>query len=437
MLRGHDTPAKVLKIKIFNSFDTKLHSWTLFLSFLAPLMPESAPMARIEFGFFDAGGGHRAAATALELAIQTQNRPWEVRLTNLQELLDKLDVLKKYSGIRIQDFYNSMLRTGWTLGSRHLMRILQLTIRAYHRPIVRLLEAHWKETQPDMVVSCVPHFNRALGESFRRAFPGRPFVTILTDIADYPPHFWIEPQPQYFICGSDRAVMQARSMGHPDDRIFQASGMILHPRFYESPIENAAAERERLGLRADLTTGLVLFGGHGSQVMLDIAERLDQSSLELQLILICGRNEKLAAALRKRKTRLPRFVEGFTTRVNYYMQLSDFFMGKPGPGSVSEALAMRLPVIVERNAWTLPQERYNATWILEKEVGMVLRNFNKVDEAVAGLIEPATLARYRANAASLNNRAVFEIPEILGKILEQSQDAMSRNTGGASSRNAD
>jgi len=379
-------------------------------------------MARIEFGFFDAGGGHRAAATALEMAIRAQNLPWEVRLTNLQDLLDKLDILKKYSGIRIQDFYNSMLRTGWTLGSKHLMRILQLAIRTYHRPIVRVLESHWKETQPDMIVSCVPHFNRALGESFRRAYPGRPFVTILTDIADYPPHFWIERQPQYFICGSDRAVSQARSMGHPSDRIFQASGMILHPRFYDAPVENVAAERERLGLRPGLTTGLVLFGGHGSQVMLEIAQRLDQSSLDLQLILICGRNAKLASALRREKSRLPRFVEDFTTRVNCYMQISDFFIGKPGPGSVSEALAMRLPVIVECNAWTLPQERYNAKWVLEKEVGMVLRNFTKVSEAVEKLIEPGTLARYRANAASLNNRAVFEIPGMLEKTLEQSRD---------------
>ena len=55
------------------------------------------------------------------------------------------------------------------------------------------------------------------------------------------------------------------------------------------------------------------------------------------------------------------------------MQLADFFIGKPGPGSVSEALAMRLPVIVECNAWTLPQERYNAEWIVEKEVGWCCR----------------------------------------------------------------
>jgi UDP-N-acetylglucosamine:LPS N-acetylglucosamine transferase len=387
-------------------------------------------MRRLEFGFFDAGGGHRAAATALEISIQAQHRPWDVRLTNLQELLDELDILKKYGGIRIQDFYNWMLRSGWTLGSKHLMKVLQLAIWAYHGPTVRLLEKHWRETQPDMVVSFVPHFNRALYESFDRAYPGRPFVTVLTDLADYPPHFWIEAgQSQYFICGTDRAAAQAREMGNTDDRIFRASGMILHPRFYQAPVENRIAERERLGLRPDLPTGLVLFGGHGSQAMLEIAERLDRSQLELQLIFICGRNEKLAAMLRARKSRLPQFVEGFTTKVNYYMQLADFFIGKPGPGSVSEALAMQLPVIVECNAWTLPQERFNADWVLENQVGEVLGSFQEIERAVARLIDPVMLRRRRANAAGLKNRAVFEIPEILEQIFERSRSTSLGNEG--------
>ena len=380
-------------------------------------------MLRIEFGFFDAGGGHRAAATALDIAIRGQQRPWEVRLSNLQELLDNLDILKKYAGIRIEDFYNWMLRSGYTLGSTQLMRVLQAVIWAYHGPTVRMLEEHWKETQPDMVVSFVPHFNRALGESFRRAYPKRPFVTVLTDIADYPPHFWIERQSQYFICGSDRAVAQARNMWHAEDRVFQASGMILHPRFYEPPIEDRLAAREKLGLRPDLPTALVLFGGFGSGVMLEIAERLDRSDLELQLIFICGKNEKLAKALRDRVSRLPCFVEGFTTKVNQYMQTADFFIGKPGPGSVSEALAMHLPVIVERNAWTLPQERYNADWILENEVGEVLNSFKEIVPAVSRLITPTILARYRANAAAMNNQAVFEIPNILQTIFERSNQS--------------
>jgi UDP-N-acetylglucosamine:LPS N-acetylglucosamine transferase len=378
-------------------------------------------MQRIEFCFFDAGGGHRAAATALQMSIAAQERSWDVRLLNIQELLDELDILKRYAGIRIEDYYNWMLRSGWTLGSFYLMKVLQFAIWSRHAATVRVLERHWRETSPDMVVSFIPHFNRALCESFANAYPGRPFVTVLTDIADFPPHFWIERQRQYLVCGSERAVEQARDHGHMDNRIFRASGMILHPGFYSPVVEERAAGLARLGLRADLPTAVVLFGGYGSQAMLEIAERLDDSKLELQLIFICGRNEKLASALRVGGSRLPRFVEGFTKDVNRYMHLADFFIGKPGPGSVSEALAMRLPVIVACNAWTLPQERYNAEWVLENEVGVMLRSFSEIVPAVGRMIEPANLARFRANAGGLKNRAVFEIPGMLEQILEKSE----------------
>ena len=375
-------------------------------------------MKRIDLVFFDAGGGHRAAANALSQVIENQQRPWEVRLVNLQELLDPLDIFRQLTGLRLQDIYNLMLRKGWTLGSPQLVRLMHGVIWLYHRPTVRMLEKFWRKERPDMVVSLVPNFNRAMGESLRGALPGVPYVTVLTDFADYPPHFWIERQPQYFVCGTERAIAQAGAMGHDEAHIFPVSGMILAPKFYEAVELDRRAERQKLGLDPDLPTGLVLFGGHGSRVMLDIARRLDVSGLKLQLILICGRNEVLAKRLGKMTRRIPMFVEGFTSDVPHYMRLSDFFIGKPGPGSISEALAMKLPALVERNAWTLPQERYNADWIVEQQAGLVLRNFRFIVQAVAELLQPENYRRFRGNAAAQENRAVFEIPDILEKILK-------------------
>lgn len=371
---------------------------------------------KVDFLFFDAGGGHRSAAQALQLAIGQQQRPWEVRLVNLQELLDPLDVFRKLTGLRLQDVYNLMLKKGWTLGSAQLTGLMHVLIRMYHRKQVALLEGHWRSSRPDLVVSLVPNFNRAIAESVASALPGTPFATVLTDIADFPPHFWIERESQYLICGSTRAVEQARALGHSEERIFRTSGMILHPRFYEPVEANRRAERQRLGLEPDRRTALVMFGGQGNRVMLEIAARLDASGLGLQLILICGRNEKLRGKLRARKSLLPRYVEGFTTEIPYYMHLSDFFIGKPGPGSISEALAMKLPVIVERNAWTLPQERYNAEWVVEHGVGLVVPNFRRIAKAVGELLAPGNFERFRANAGAMENRAVFEIPEILATI---------------------
>jgi len=374
---------------------------------------------KLDLVYFNAGGGHRSAALALQSVISGLGLNWDVHLVNLQEILDDLDIFRKLTGIRLEDIYNLLLAKGWTLGSRHLLPLMHGVIRLYHPAQVKLLAKFWAERRTDMVISVVPNFDRALFQSLEKARPGVPFVTILTDLADYPPHFWIEKQEQYLICGTSRAVEQARALGHRSSRIFRASGMILRPEFYEEQTSDRAAERQKLGLDPRLPTGLVLFGGQGSNVMLPIAERLGNSALDLQLILICGRNEKLKKRLARFRTRNRIFVEGFTKQIPFYMHLSDFLIGKPGPGSVSEAAHMGLPVIVERNAWTLPQERYNAEWIREQGVGIVLNNFRGIAEAIEKLLAGGELEAMKTKLSTMQNRAVFEIPPMLEKIFRE------------------
>jgi 1,2-diacylglycerol 3-beta-galactosyltransferase len=101
-----------------------------------------------------------------------------------------------------------------------------------------------------------------------------------------------------------------------------------------------------------------------------------------------------------------------------FMQLADFFIGKPGPGSISEAVAMGLPVIVETNAWTLPQERFNAEWVTEQGVGISLSSFSRgIVEATKRMLDPSAHAEFASRVAGMRNRAVFEIPDILEGIL--------------------
>lgn len=376
-------------------------------------------MKKIQILFHDAGGGHRNAAVALQTIIQQQNRPWQVELTQFQELTDQLDILRKLTGIRIQEQYNILLRNGWTLGATQLLRILQTTIRIFHGPMVKLLTKQFRESPVDLLVSVIPHFNREIGEAWNALHPERPFVTLITDLADFPPRFWIEPgNEQYVICGTERAVEQARAMGKDGAHIFATSGMILRPDFYASDNADAVAVRRELNLRPELPTGMMLFGGFGSKVMYEIAERLEAEQLPLQLIVICGRNEKLAEQFRARAWKMPVHVVGFTKEVHHLMRAADFLIGKPGPGSVAEAMVRQLPVILECNAWTLPQERYNTKWVREKKAGIVLNNFQEIVGGVRQLLEPGKLAELRCNVTKLQNRAIFEIPEIFAKLLE-------------------
>lgn len=195
--------------------------------------------------------------------------------------------------------------------------------------------------------------------------------------------------------------------------------MILRPDFYQEDSADPFALRRELNLRSDLSTGMLLFGGFGSKVMYAIVERLEAAALPLQLIVICGRNEKLAEKFRARAWKIPLHIVGFTKEVHRLMRAADFLIGKPGPGSVAEAMVRKLPVILECNAWTLPQERYNTEWVKEKGVGIVLHNFREIVSGVQQLMRPGKLAEFRCNTQRLNNRAVFEIPEIFAKLLNE------------------
>ena len=382
-------------------------------------------MRKLTIVFHHAGGGHQSAADALKATLSSQQHPWDITLLDIQELLDPLDLIRRATGLRIQDTYNLILRKGWTRFARQLLIVLQTTIRVYHSPIVKLLRTYWAEHPSDLVLSVIPHFNREIAESLSpdgTGVAGPPFVTLITDLADFPPHFWIERESEYIIAGTERARQQALTIGLPDNHIFRTSGMILKPRFYEKISVDRVAERKKLGLEPDCPIGIVLFGGHGSQVMLDITKELNQAGVPVQLILICGHNQKLATELKHLNTIKPIAVVGFAQNVEYYMALSDFFIGKPGPGSISEALQFHLPVIVECNSKTLPQERYNAEWVTEKGYGIVVPTFQQIAPAVQRLLDRGTFEEFRRKTAEYSNRALLEVPAILEQCAERSAD---------------
>ncbi len=371
-------------------------------------------MKKVYFIFHDMGAGHRSTANALKEVIEKQKLPWEVQT---------VEVFKEIFGTNLPQYvYNKfVLQKKWAkiINDPLLNPLFKLQIKLNHSVWRNLLQNYWRQHKPDIVISLLPNVNRVLCESLRAELPDVPFVTVMTDFADCPPNFWIEPQEQFLVCPSERAVKQAQSFNYSEQRIFRTSGVIIHPRFNEPITVDRQSERLRLGLEPDLPTGLVMFGSHGSKEMIDIAECLEQSSRKLQLIFICGRNEKLARDLRNSQSCLPKLVETFTSQIPYYMHLSDFFIGKPGSVGISEAVARNLPVITECNNVTLFQERATAEWLTNNEFGIVVENFCSINKAVAKLIQPENFAHYRANAESYKNQAVFEAVDIFSKILEQ------------------
>jgi UDP-N-acetylglucosamine:LPS N-acetylglucosamine transferase len=369
----------------------------------------------------DAGGGHRAAARALVAAAEETGVAWRFRVESFQQLLLPLDVLKKTTGLSFEDAYNLILRRQWSVVMEPLLRVMHGAIRVRRRALVRTLAA-WLRGQPRAaaVVSVMPNFNGVMRDALRQAWPGVPLVVVLTDFADFPPRFWIEPGLDRVVVGTDEAREQALSLGIPEARVSRVSGMVLHPRFYRG---GGPGVRERLrgelGLLPDDVAVMLLFGGKGSPEMEPLTRALLDADPGLKLIAVCGDNpglrERLAPLESRAGGRLVRL--GFTDRVAELLAASDLLVTKPGPGSLAEALHQHVPVVVVRNAHTIPQERFNTHFVTHHGLGTVVRHWRLIPPAVLHLLRtPQERAAIRERIAALpENRAVYEVVELVSR----------------------
>src|SRR5262245_638357 len=371
----------------------------------------------------DAGGGHRAAARALVAAAEEKGAPFRLRVENLQEILAPEDLVKRGTGLSLEAGYNLILRRRWTVLLVPLLRLMHAAIQLRRRSLVKALRLHLQSLpRPSAVLSVMPNFNGVIRHALAGARPGVPFSVLLTDFADFPPRFWIEPGLGRVIVGTERAAVQAKLIGIPDERISRVSGMVLHPRFYQMGGKEAH-DRVRSEMRVgDGFVVLLLFGGKGSPEMEPLSARILEASPAFRVIAICGDNPDLHARLAPLEARAPgRFHRvGFTDRVADFMAAADLLVTKPGPGSLAEAFQEGVPVVVVRDRHTIPQERFNTHFVEEHGLGVVVGGWPEIPDAVRALADDrARLERLRAAIAALPpNRAVYEVIEILAREAE-------------------
>jgi UDP-N-acetylglucosamine:LPS N-acetylglucosamine transferase len=373
----------------------------------------------------DAGGGHRAAARALVAAAEETDAPFRFRVESFQQLLLPLDLLRRTTGVSLEAAYNLILRRRASVLMVPLLRLMHAAIRLRRRALVGAL-ASWlrREPRPEAVVSVFPNFNGVLRDAVAEAIPGVPLVVVLTDFADFPKHFWIEPGLDRVVVGTQEAARQAVALGIPEARVSLVSGMILHPRFYgPSWPEVRQRVRGELGIGPSDVAVTLLFGGKGSPEMAPLAERLLDVDGALRVVAVCGDNpalfEQLVATEARSGGRLARF--GFTDRVAELLAASDLLVTKPGPGSLAEAFHQRVPVVVTRNLHTIPQERFNTELVARQGLGIVVSGWREIPAAVARLArEPRRREALRANLAALPpNRAVYEVLDLLRSLLAE------------------
>jgi 1,2-diacylglycerol 3-beta-galactosyltransferase len=194
---------------------------------------------------------------------------------------------------------------------------------------------------------------------------------------------WITPEVDRCIVGTNEAKEAAIKYGMPPAKI-KVIGMPIDPKFFlKEKAKEQAKEQDNLDPKR--FTILMMGGGEGAGKMFEIIEELDKEKLNIQLTVIAGRNKALETKLKKASNdfSFPIRVFGFTDQVHELMAESDLIITKAGPGTIAEAMAMGLPIII--TSWLPGQEEGNVEYVVRENVGRVSKDPKKVVEIIKEL----------------------------------------------------
>ena len=356
-------------------------------------------MNQLLFLIADTGGGHRAAATAVERQMEV-TAPGEFEITILDPFTSaKPRVIGGTAGL-----YGPITRHArWLWGAlyhstnnRSAVALLEGTVL---RSVTSAVTGAVEQLDPECVVSFHPLLNHVSVRAVRNRRRRTPVVTVITDLVDI--HIaWACPDVDAVVVPSPGGLDHCRRAGIPASRCHDF-GLAVDRRFTELPGDPAgiAAIRVRLGLRPDAFVVLVCGGADGSGGLVKHARALAAASLDVDVVVICGRNQRAESALAGLHTRSGRPVRvlGYVDNMAEWMRASDVVVSKAGPGTIAEALCCGLPLLL---VWYLPgQERGNVEWVVDIGAGRYVRHDDQLIDAVAELAAPGSQALASMRAA--------------------------------------
>ncbi|HLX56331.1 MAG TPA: glycosyltransferase [Ktedonobacteraceae bacterium] len=373
----------------------------------------------ILFLIADTGAGHRSAANAIRNAITIiAQRERQARLAHRQEgnergsgetdtpgastasslppyRVEIVDVFEEYSRFPLREamkLYGPAIRYNPRLYGQvfHLSNQAQsisavqtMATPLIHKGLLRLIST----VQPDVIVSIHPLLNHVTLRALQDLAFHIPFITVVTDLVSL--HYsWFAPGADAYIVPTERARQIYVERGL-DPRRVHMLGMPIDPRF-TLLTESKQELQRKLGLEPGIPVVLLVGGGDGAGGLRSSVQAISQAHLPVQLLIVAGRNTRLYMHLQRIRSslRVPAKIFGFVHNMPEMMRASDVIITKAGPGTICEALACELPIIL--SAYVPGQEEGNVTFVTENQVGELAYDLVEMVNVLRLLIKPGS-----------------------------------------------
>ncbi len=365
---------------------------------------------RLNGMYADTGGGHRATSQAVADGLR------EHYGSAVEPVL--FDGLRRYAPwpvSHLDDMYPWMSGLSKTWGDGWTALNQPDVARKFMRgwwPYVRTSAIRMAEEPCDAIVNVQPLYTYPVLWAMDHIGVRKPFITMVSDLIVVHA-LWCDPTTDRFLVPTDLSRLLALQNRIPEEKI----GVVGLPirLIFNTPPEPKPLVRARLGLK-DKQTVLLMGGGQGLGGIYDIAEAIGRSGLNVQLVVVAGRNKKLKEQLDAANWPIDLKTYGFISEVHDVMNAADVLITKAGPTTICEAFTRNLPIII--SGYIPSQEDQNAEYVTQSCAGVLAEKPNLiVDTLRQWLSDPILMAQMARNSGALARpRAALDAAEEIYQI---------------------
>ena len=333
-----------------------------------------------------AGAGHSKAAEAVFNGLK-KHTTHDVRCIDVLDYTNPFykDLYRKTYIILISHLSLVWAFFFWLADVRWLLPFVQTLRRVFNHVNGRKFEAFLQQENFDYVITT--HFFSTETVS---ALKGQGKITskLICVVTDYDAHsIWLGQHVDCYAVACEYTKNKLRSFGVHEERI-AVTGIPVDEKFLVS--YERSALRARLGLDPKAFTVLIATGSFGIGPIEKIVSQLH----DIPCVVVCGHNQKLCTTLSAQKFPNAKIC-GFINNMQEYMMACDVLITKPGGLSISEALAVGLPLIFFS---AIPgQETNNIKVLQEFGVGASGLSIEGIVQEIRRLSDPSSLQNAKAN----------------------------------------
>ncbi|NGX27513.1 MAG: Processive diacylglycerol beta-glucosyltransferase [Chlamydiae bacterium] len=365
------------------------------------------------------GYGHIASANTLD--------------TLLSDEYD-LDVVYPIKELRIfklphgEAFYNYLLMNNMTRLTNWIVRWITAPLFQQRRKkIERMIDKHIREKKSDFVISLIPFVNYPVSEAARKM--GIPFLIVTTDndLHNWACDLYKKKHNQFKVTlGSDLSTSKGALLAaNILEEEMEITGLPLRPEFIQ--MKSKQELRSEYEIPRDKNIVLIMMGGTGARLSCQYVKAISQNLQGVHLIVCAGRNKKLGKKLKSIQLGKGNTIDviPFTEKVHELFALSDLIITKPGPGTINEAIACKLPILIDRLKPPVFWEKANMDLVLKYGIGACIRSLEEAPEMVGRFLFDEQL---RESVI----RAYKEIPtnQFANRIKPLIEEMMGQNISG-------